>query len=255
MSCWCAVRKGWCTSYICNVVSEPVPADDGDGIANVVEDAAPGNGDYDSDGTKDSEQNNVATLPNPSVDEDVLPLSTDNPDRYNALVSAAATDITAFTVESEASQSTQDADNDYPLGLYSYTLTNVPVGSTQPITIILDQQYDTTDWVWRKYNQSTGIYTDIPASANGTYGTTTVGSLIVTTYTYSVTDGGALDQDGIANGIIVDPVGPGVDTEVLAESGAGSLADTGLPITYIMYTGIVLAVLAACQGPTLIHTL
>ncbi len=31
-----------------------------------------------------------------------------------------------------------------------------------------------------------------------------------TTITYDVTDGGALDTDGIANSLVVDPVGPGI---------------------------------------------
>jgi hypothetical protein len=38
---------------------------------------------------------------------------------------------------------------------------------------------------------------------------------------YSVTDGSSLDADGAANGVIVDPAGPGV-------AGAVTAPDTGL---------------------------
>ena len=67
---------------------------------------------------------------------------------------------------------------------------------------------------------------------NAVFGSANVGGTQVTTLSYSLTDGGPLDDDGIANGTIVDTVGPGVSpTEVIAPPTAtgatGDLPATG----------------------------
>jgi citrate lyase alpha subunit len=48
---------------------------------------------------------------------------------------------------------------------------------------------------------------------------------------YNITDGGALDMDGTANGVIVDPAGPAL---------AGSLTDTGTNVLIISTMSTVL---------------
>ena len=52
------------------------------------------------------------------------------------------------------------------------------------------------------------------------YGTAEIGGNTVTTVTFTVTDGGEFDADGLENGEILDPVGP---AEVLAETGSSGL--------------------------------
>lgn len=52
-----------------------------------------------------------------------------------------------------------------------------------------------------------------------TYGTATVGGTIVTTVSFTVTDGDPLtDEDAVADGVINDPSGPAV---IVATSGGG----------------------------------
>ncbi len=64
-----------------------------------------------------------------------------------------------------------------------------------------------------------GSYQNIPGAV---FGVATVGTAQVTTLTYSITDGGPLDADGTANGIIVDPVGPAVLTASAPDTGYGT---------------------------------
>ena len=231
------------------------PQSDTDNIDNTLENNAPGNGDYNNDGTADANQNNVATRPNTAADNSFISATSSNPDRYTSLSSNDTNgtnepgDITSFTIQTEDSLATQDSDNNYPLGLFNYRLENITPGSTKEITIVLDQQYDPSNWTWRKYNATTNTYTDLPASANPQYQTINIDGNTVTTFTYNVTDGGALDEDGLANGVIIDPVGPSLSTEDIAEGGNSTgdqdtLAQTGLNITHIVLIGIALAALA-----------
>ena len=70
----------------------------------------------------------------------------------------------------------------------------------------------------RKYDSTLNTYTTVSSAV---FTQTTIGGSAAVKVVYQVADGGPLDQDGIANGVIVDPVGPGeAVTEVLAETGA-----------------------------------
>ncbi|NDC31833.1 MAG: hypothetical protein EBZ58_13075 [Bacteroidetes bacterium] len=72
---------------------------------------------------------------------------------------------------------------------------------TVTVTIIYDKQYSSP--MLRYYNPITGAYSMVNGA---TYGTKTIGGITKTTVTYDLTDGGSLDSDGLANGIIKDPV-------------------------------------------------
>lgn len=231
-----------------NVADDP----DTDGVDTATEDASPNTGDYNNDGTADSTQNNVATLPNTKATSTAPTPTAGNPSRYVALSSPAGTTLDNVVINTEAELPTQDTTRDYPLGIFSFNIDNVTPGSTQTVTITLDQEYptSTTDtWTWVKYNNTTNQYTPVPASANLTYNTTTVGSDTVTIVTYDLTDGGVLDEDNTANGTIVDPIGPSVladttDTDTIADSGAGdtdSLEDTGVGVVGIVLVGLSLS--------------
>jgi hypothetical protein len=98
-----------------------------------------------------------------------------------------------------------DATHTYPVGLFDFTIETTP-GGTEEVTLTLDQRYDTSAWVYRKYKD--GTYTTIP---NITYGTRRIDGITVTTVTYSVTDNGPLDLDPTL-GIIRDPAGPAIPT-------------------------------------------
>ncbi len=167
-------------------------ADDGDGVNAAVEDAAPNGGDGNNDSTLDSEQSNVTSLPNTIAGEDAY----------------MTVQVDGETCSALSNVSVESASNDrsyrYPIGLLNFN-TTCTSGSSTTVTIYYDHEYDTSRWTARKYVN--GSYTTIPGA---TFGTANIGGATVTTLTYTLTDGSALDTDGVENGTIVDPVGPGV---------------------------------------------
>ena len=166
--------------------------DDSDGVEDSVEDGGPNGGDANGDGTPDSDQNDVSTNEN-SVGGG-----------YTTVESSSGV-IENFSILDESTLPTQSSE-DFPLGLNDFAVSGLTPGASADVTIYYDQEYDTSDWVFMKYSDATETYTDI--SSIVTYGTQDVGGTTVTTVTYSLTDGGDYDEDGIANGTIVDPTGP-----------------------------------------------
>jgi len=178
---------------------------DGDGIPNTVEDAAPNNGDGNNDGTDDKDQLNVASFVNPISGQ------------YSTLVANNVCDLTSTSSIAE-STTTADTGYSYPLGLISFTADCGTPGYTTTIT----QYY---------FNPPAGNFV-VRKFVNGTYLTisgatitpATIGGVPALVVSYQVTDGGALDDDGLANGIIVDPAG-------LAVLGTSNSAAVGAPKT------------------------
>jgi len=171
--------------------------DDGDGSIDSVEQAAPNAWDYNNDGLDDVLQNSVATTVNSVIWS------------YHAL---DTTDgwvwvcwSTNFSMVPESTFTTQDTVN-YPIWLADFELACTSTGATANIKLYLDQDYDTSIWVYKKYNTLSEIYTDI--SSIVTYTRENIGGTNVTVVNYSITDGGVYDEDGIANRIIIDPSGP-----------------------------------------------
>jgi hypothetical protein len=76
------------------------------------------------------------------------------------------------------------------------------VGQTVPVTVIFPGYYPNA--LAEYYNASSNSYQSIPGL---TYSTVTVNGVQKTEVTYDITDGGLLDEDGTANGVIVDPIG------------------------------------------------
>jgi hypothetical protein len=80
----------------------------------------------------------------------------------------------------------------------------------------------------RIYKEASGTLTDI------THQVTLANTNGKTVLSYEITDGGSLDEDGVANGTIVDPIYIG---EVMGASstppGSGLLASTGVNV-YIL---------------------
>ena len=96
----------------------------------------------------------------------------------------------------------------YPLGLTSFTFSTPDCvsGATVPVTLTFKTNLKPNEVVARKYNATTQTYTTIPGAV---ITETTIDGEHALQLSYSVTDGGPLDEDGIANGVIVDPVGLG----------------------------------------------
>jgi hypothetical protein len=116
--------------------------------------------------------------------------------------------IKQFDVVSEESLPTQDSKFIYPVGLNNFKLQCNNPGEKADVTFYYDAKYDTAKWKYKKYDNNGNIYFDITDMV--TYGTANVNGKAVTTVSYTITDGGAIDTDGITNGIIEDPAGPAI---------------------------------------------
>lgn len=140
---------------------------------------------------------------------------------------------TAIVNASSVNPKTLSADTrkTYPFGLVSFTMT-APVGSTQTVSLTFITDLKPDQVTARKYNAIISTYGDVPGAS---ITEADVSGQHALTLTYSITDGGELDQDGVANGTIVDPVG-------LAVNQTGTLAKTGRAIVIIMVGGAVLVV-------------
>ncbi len=171
--------------------------DDGDWSVDTIETAAPNGWDFNNDGSLDILQQDVATIVSP-INSEYVALDT------TTWWSCAST---SFNMVAESSLSTQNP-RDFPLGLADFNLNCSATGATANIKIYYDRVYDTSSWIYQKYNSTLNTYTDI--SSIVTYTTELVWSINVTVVNYSVTDGGLYDEDGVADGVIIDPSGPSI---------------------------------------------
>lgn len=149
-----------------------------------------------------------------------------------------------FTVN-ESELETQDPSYSYPTGFAGFSLTGCDVGGTATMHLTFAGDFDIDTVVLRKHNSVTGEF----ATITPTYiAETTVNDHPAIELFYEITDGGALDEDGEANGVIVDPIGLGVPagaSNISTSSGqnttTGSLADTGQSSTLVfLLAGILL---------------
>ncbi len=164
---------------------------DGDGITNAIETAAPNSGDANDDGTPDKNQLNVTSFTNTVTGE------------YATVEADSSCELTTVSTQTE-STATADANYSYPLGLLDFT---ADCGTPGYTTTITQYFYDPPagSFVLRKFVN--GTYQTVTGA---TLTTTTIGGHSVLQASYQVTDGGPLDDDGTANGVIVDPAGPAV---------------------------------------------
>ncbi|MEO6761227.1 MAG: choice-of-anchor U domain-containing protein, partial [Candidatus Saccharimonadales bacterium] len=152
------------------------------------------------------------------------------------------TNITNLTT---TASSTKDAGYTYPLDLVDFSAT-VPGGSTNQVTLTFQTDLKPSDVTARKYNSTTKKYADIPGA---TITETTVNSKHALQLAYDITDGGALDQDGIVNSVIVDPVGlatvastnggnPNQTTPKTPDTGYGAPQQSNLVVTVLVIGAI-----------------
>jgi N-acetylneuraminic acid mutarotase len=90
----------------------------------------------------------------------------------------------------------------YPLGLTSFTLTTNSIENQ--ITLVFQTDLTPSQVVAQKYNNTSQTYSDIPGAV---VTDTTLNGKHALQLTYTITDGGPLDEDGALNGVVVDPVG------------------------------------------------
>ncbi len=105
----------------------------------------------------------------------------------------------------------------YPLGLTSFQF-DTTIGATKTITLYYDLPGDPSSYTARKYNTNTKTFSTIQGASitRVTYNNKSMIKL-----TYDITDGGTLDQDNVANGTIVDPVGLAAATVGVPNTGIG----------------------------------
>jgi uncharacterized repeat protein (TIGR01451 family) len=166
-----------------------------DGIDGETEDGAPNDGDGNGDEMADSQQGNVASLPNEGTDGD------------NGYVTIASPEGTALleVSASPAPMTLPMGVEALPQGLFDFTVEGLTPGDSVTVTLYLHASESELDGYW-KYDEDTGSWTDVSSIA--TFGTAVISDTTVTTVMLHLTDGGMGDLDGEANGTIVDPGAP-----------------------------------------------
>ena len=179
---------------------------DQDSVNDVVEATAPNNGDGNNDGIADRYQQNVASFVNTTTQA------------YVTLVVPATTSITSASVVAASTLPVPDTGKTYPLDLANFSM-SVASGSTNAIQLYFYTNLQPSQVTPRKYKTATQTYIDIPGN---TVQQTSIGGSSALLLSFDITDGGALDNDGVANGVIVDPTGLAVSNNAVS-----ALADTG----------------------------
>ncbi len=182
------------------------PSDDGDNVPEEVESAAPNGGDANNDGTPDSEQPEVTSILSPVSSQYVTLESTCN-DNFNVQIGSE-------------SSATPDANYTYPAGLVGFVLRGCSVGGTATITKYYYGTYDLSKLTLRKLQN--GVYLTVPGAV---FTNVTIGGQPAVQVVYQITDGSSLDDDGIADGNIVDPAG--IATAVLGTTTTVGAPNTG----------------------------
>ncbi len=204
---------------------------DGDGVSNKDESLAPNGGDADNDAVDDYQQANVTSLYS-FVSSSYVVVKTNCDNNFNTQIGLE-------------SSSDKDSAYDYPAGLVSFVGRGCGVGATVNVSVYFFGDYG-SGLVVRK--SKAGTYTTVPGV---TLQRTTIGGNQVTIASYQVVDGGPLDQDGVADGNIVDPVGLAA---AVTSTPSGSLAETGVQLisprilVAIFITSLTLLVLIVRPG-------
>ena len=178
---------------------------DGDGASNEVEAAGPNSGDANNDGTPDTEQGNVVSYINPVTG------------KYAALEVSDSCTIISSTIAGESANASADVGFDYPAGLMNFRLDCDTPGFTADVSQYYSE-LDASSYVGRKYNSTNKSYQVIPGV---TISQVTIDGKNVAKVSYQVTDGGSLDEDGVANGTILDPSGVAATVVSAPNTGLG----------------------------------
>ncbi|MEW7290749.1 DUF7507 domain-containing protein [Aquimarina sp. 2304DJ70-9] len=185
------------TSYLCPVVGTiDVTVTDGDGVPDAIEDAAPNGGDANDDGTLDSAQPNVASIPDDTGSGAYVTLE----------VTGNCNQIINMQAFLEADLATLDDDFDFPVGLIDFTLQCGAPGESAVVKFYWHGLFDVE--FYRKYGPlAAGGATDVYRDLSIVEGSELVGGIAVPTTTYVLVDG-LTGDDTVQDGEITDPSGP-----------------------------------------------
>jgi len=171
---------------------------DGDGVNNTDEAVWNNSWDGNGNGIPDNQESSVTTKLSPITSTPVTMWVT----------GSSCQVINGYDIVTEWSQASQDGSFDYPIGIFDFELYCGSIWDTTEVTFYLDSVYDTSNWVWRKYNRTTNTYANFAGTT--TFGTAIVGTGSVTTITVSLQDNNSDDEDITLNARILDPSGPAV---------------------------------------------
>jgi len=161
-----------------------------------VEDGAPNNGDGNSDGIPDSQQDNVTSLPN-AVDASYVTLS-----------SPEETNLAAVQAGNNPSPGDAPPGVDFPIGFFKFTVQGVIPGASTTVALLLPP--GVTANTYYKF----GSTPDNPTSHwyEFLFDGTTGAEILDDRIPLHFVDGQQGDDDLIANGEVIDWGGPGVRT-------------------------------------------
>ncbi len=146
--------------------------------------------DLDGDGTDDSAQTDLFAV-----------VVTDDTAKTAGVKLSGDADLQLFESVDSADLNTQGAPESLPFGLFTLSLAVPNAGDSTTVTVYFSEAVD-VDAVWYKNDPVTGVWSEFSGA---------VFSADRLSVALTLTDGGAGDGDGIANGIIVDPSGPGIN--------------------------------------------
>ncbi|WP_299249768.1 VCBS domain-containing protein, partial [uncultured Aquimarina sp.] len=187
------------TGVVAGVTNDTIISgcDDGDGVAASIEDAGPNGGDGNGDGIPDSQQPNVASLPDATGSGEYITLQITGPCSQIASISALLESDLAFQEVYE-----------YPVGLIDFELSCGAPGQSAIITYFFHGLTDYNGLSYRKFGREipgtgTAIYQSYVASNS----TQLIGAENVVSLNYILTDG-VFGDDNIVDSAIIDPSGP-----------------------------------------------
>lgn len=187
---------------------------DNDGIPDDIEAAGPNNGDANNDGTPDILQDHVTSFPNEN--DQYVSLET-SPGLEFTQVQAIDNPSPSNTPRSAGAGTTLD----FGQGFYAFNIENVGIGGTATVTMTLPPGSNQNAYFKYGLEEPGQIFQRwYLFDFDGTTGAQFQGNQVILHYV----DGGRGDDDGEANGVIVDPGGPAALNQDGGASGGGCSA-------------------------------
>ncbi len=183
--------------------------------------------DANDDGVNDEDQQNVAVVVSPATNKPIAVV----------LESSDDCEFMSASAKNAADLTKDPAGYKYPLGLVDFTASCGTPGYTATVKAYFYGADPNQQFVIRKYNSVTHTYATI---TDARLTQVVINGQQVALVQYQVVDGGALDADGLVNGVIVDPVGLALQS---VATGDGGLASTGDELKIPLLAGAVLTLL------------
>ena len=171
------------------VVTDTGPPADEDGVPDVVEAQGPNNGDGNGDGIPDYEQDYVTSLPAAGGGVGDPYVTIEGPP------GATLADVSTLALDDPSVTTPAPAGLTLPDGLLRFRLEDLTPGSSHIVSIFSSQAGGLTGYA--KYHDN--AWTTLPTGRV---------SIAANRVDVTLTDGGIGDDDGVADGTIVDPGGP-----------------------------------------------